>query len=151
MARSLQARSRFLALVGATALLATMAVMATARAPITLAVVEPCTGASEIIDLGDHYLVKGTKGNDVIDCTESDKPVEIRGGFGIDFLYGSDYDDVLKGGFGDDNLWGFSGNDLLQGGWGDDDLNGGPDTDVCLGGWGTDLIVACETAEQGKP
>jgi Ca2+-binding RTX toxin-like protein len=120
----------------------------------TLAV-DACTGATEIIDLGDHYLVKGSKLADTIDCTVADKWVEIRGGAGDDYLYGSAYGDVLKGDHGDDWLWGGDGDDWLQGGWGDDYMNGELGWDTCLGGRGFDTFggsvdPGCDVADAGR-
>jgi len=131
------------------------------RASVTSAIHLNCSGESAIEDAGAYYIVHGTKGvtgvaDDVIDCTASDKAVEIRGNSGDDTLTGSVYADWLLGGWGNDTLnggdgadklyggWdadtlnGGAGNDWLEGGQNVDALNGGTETDTCLGGPATD-------------
>jgi len=115
------------------------------RASVTSAIHLNCSGESAIEDAGAYYIVHGTKGvtgfaDDVIDCTASDKPVEIRGNSGDDTLTGSVYADWLLGGWGNDTLNGGDGADSLYGGWGVDTLNGDGGTEVtCLGGRGDDV------------
>ena len=116
--------------------------------------VDACTGASEIQDWGAFYVVKGTKGDDWIDCSASDKPVDLRGGAGNDTLYGSTYADTIRGGWGNDSLYGNTGDDWLHGGHGDDYMDGEGDYDNCLGGRGFDWFgggsVGCDVADYGR-
>ena len=115
------------------------------RASVTSAIHLNCSGESAIEDAGAYYIVHGTKGvtgvaDDVIDCTASDKAVEIRGNSGDDTLTGSVYADWLLGGWGNDILNGGNGADSLYGGWGVDTLNGQGGTEVtCLGGRNDDI------------
>ncbi|MFM9960564.1 MAG: hypothetical protein ACKV2Q_04995 [Planctomycetaceae bacterium] len=102
---------------------------------------------------GDPYSsggfgVDGGKGNDFIDISQSDRPMNVFGGGDWngadaedeirdnDTLIGSDYADDLWGGAGDDLLIGGPGDDWLRvgnGGWayprGNDTLDGGPGCD----------------------
>lgn len=120
--------------------------------PTRAALEDNCSGEASIVDMGTWYLVTGTWGPDTIDCSASDKPVEVRGSFGDDELTGSDFADTLKGGFGDDDLYGGDGDDWLLGGHDDDYMVGGDDTDTCLGGRGFDTFGdgGCETADPGR-
>ena len=137
MTRFLAYNRRFLVL---TAVLALMAGMLLAQAGLVAASHFPCSGESSYVDAGAYYIVHGTKGVDVIDCTASDQPVEIRGNAGADTLTGSIYADWLLGGWGADILNGGDGADSLYGGWGGDTLNGNGGTEVeCLGGRNDDI------------
>ena len=133
----------------------TMAAMAAAillvTASPTRAIHSNCDGEADIVDAGTYYIVSGTKGGDWIDCSNSDKPVDLRGGFGDDYLWGSDFGDFIQGGWGDDWLFGLDGDDWIQGGHGDDYMTGGDDTDTCLGGRGFDAFGngGCETEDYG--
>jgi Ca2+-binding RTX toxin-like protein len=150
MAHQSPVRRRLLALL---AMSMTTAGMLLVTAGPALAV-DACTGASEIIDAGTYYIVKGTKGDDWIDCTNADKRVEIRGGAGNDYLFGSLYEDILKGDHGNDWLYGNSGDDWLLGGQGNDYMSGDLDYDTCLGGRGLDSFGsvggACEIQDFGR-
>ena len=146
-------RRRLMALL---ALTATAASMLLVTAGPVLAV-DPCvrsTSAIEIIDAGTYYIVKGTKGNDWVDCTDADKRVEIRGGAGDDVLWGSLYGDTILGSSGDDSLYGNSGDDSIEGGKGDDYMSGDLDFDTCLGGRGWDSFggggSSCDIADYGR-
>ena len=61
--------------------------------------------------------------------------------FGIEAVYGSNFDDwlrgnasgnELRGGSGDDMLWGYAGNDRLYGGEGEDSMIGGTGIDIAI-------------------
>jgi Ca2+-binding RTX toxin-like protein len=104
----------------------------------------------EVTDLGTHYLVVGTKGNDLIDCAASDKPVEIRGGQGDDQLGGGAFNDLIAGGQGDDEIVGDGGDDRLDGGQGNDQIDAGAGIDTCLGGRGFETLTGCEMADPGQ-
>ena len=137
MTRFLAYNRRFLVL---TAVLALMAGMLLAQAGLVAAIHTNCENESAIEDAGAYYIVHGTKGIDNIDCTASNKPVEIRGNSGDDTLTGSVYADWLLGGWGNDTLNGGDGADSLYGGWGVDTLNGDGGTEVtCLGGRNLDV------------
>lgn len=60
--------------------------------------------------------------------------------FGIEAVYGSDFDDTLIGNTGANELRGEDGDDTLDGGAGNDRLYGGLGADVLTGGAGTDSI-----------
>ncbi|QUM71321.1 calcium-binding protein [Sphingopyxis granuli] len=62
----------------------------------------------------------------------------VYGGFGNDFLWGSDRPDVIHGGPGNDDIYGDAGDDKLFGGAGDDNLQGGAGADYLDGGEGFD-------------
>jgi Ca2+-binding RTX toxin-like protein len=132
---------------------AMMTVTLLVTASATRAAIEDnCTGEASIVDQGSYYLVTGTKGNDYIDCSAADKAVVVQGGWGNDWLWGSDYNDTLQGGWGNDYLFGGDGSDLLEGGKGNDYMDGQGDSgDVCLGGRGFDSFGGngCETSDYG--
>ncbi|MBL3702365.1 hypothetical protein GI582_06625 [Sulfitobacter sp. BDSS02] len=64
----------------------------------------------------------------------------LRGGLGIDRIYGYEDDDTLDGGAGDDYLYGANGNDTLIGGLGNDWMYGGADGDSYVVGVGDDFV-----------
>ncbi|HZW46538.1 MAG TPA: calcium-binding protein, partial [Microvirga sp.] len=64
----------------------------------------------------------------------------IAGGDHDDQLYGDEGDDSLDGGAGADRLWGGAGNDTLQGGLGHDVLTGDAGNDSLNGGLGDDKL-----------
>ncbi len=149
MTRFWTVNRHFLVFITVFAMLA--ATILVSASPTRAAIGDNCTGEADIIDAGTYYIVSGTWAGDWINCSASDKSVEIRGSFGDDYLVGSDFADTLKGGFGDDDLYGLDGNDWLFGGQDDDYMNGGDDTDTCLGGRGFDSFGGggCETADFG--
>ncbi|MDB5440394.1 MAG: Proprotein convertase, partial [Caulobacteraceae bacterium] len=55
---------------------------------------------------------------------------------GIEYVFGSDFDDILTGGASTNSLYGGLGNDRLFGGSSDDFLNGGAGDDFMVGGGG---------------
>ncbi len=73
----------------------------------------------------------------------------VLGGWGDDFLVGSEHDDELHGGYGKDTLAGRGGNDTLVGGPGDDLLNGGEGDDVFLEGGRDDAYLYPMPVERG--
>ena len=64
----------------------------------------------------------------------------LRGGLGIDRIYGYEDDDTLDGGAGDDYLYGANGNDTLIGGLGNDSMYGGAGGDSYVVGLGDDFV-----------
>jgi Ca2+-binding RTX toxin-like protein len=86
--------------------------------------------------------LRGTDGDDLIDCTNANGPVRIIGAGGNDVLTGSAFDDRIEGGKGDDMLYGLNGNDDLYGGGGCDRLQAGPGDDFLKGGPGNDARPA---------
>ena len=155
MATFIQFERKWLVLLALLAMLATMA-LATARPARATAGDCYYSAGVEVINFGSYELLKGTKGNDWINCAGSDVPVEIRGGAGDDDLYGSQYNDVIKGGWGDDYLQGYGGDDWLLGGQDDDYMDGGAGAaDTCLGGRGVDSFGSiggngCEVSDPGR-
>jgi Ca2+-binding RTX toxin-like protein len=87
-----------------------------------------------------NTFVHGGPGDDV-----------LRGGDGVDRMFGEQGRDVLSGALGNDQLFGgpdsdaligFGGNDFLDGGPGPDALFGQRGHDVFLGGSGRDVLLA---------
>jgi len=70
----------------------------------------------------DRLLIDALAGDDVIDGTASDVPLELFAGDGDDILLGGNGNDQLFGGAGDDVLIGGPGIDLLDGGLGNNVL-----------------------------
>jgi len=58
----------------------------------------------------------------------------------IEYVWGSNYGDVLRGDDGANNLGGYGGDDILYGGAGDDILQGNIGNDVLFGGAGADVL-----------
>jgi len=109
----------------------------------------------------DKVEIYGLNGGDIIDCREiggtgagtgggtGALDVEIRGGSGADWLFGSEGDDEIFGEFGDDTILGDkgadsidggSGSDVIDGGEGNDEIEGGGDNDLIIGGKGNDKM-----------
>src|SRR5439155_1607005 len=59
----------------------------------------------------------------------------------MEYIYGSDIDDVLVGTAEFDDIVGYGGSDQLYGGDGDDDLDGGDGNDQLFGGAGNDYLL----------
>ena len=59
---------------------------------------------------------------------------------GIEWVWGSNFDDIITGDFNDNRLEGRDGNDTLDGGRGNDRLLGGDGNDIIFGGDGVDII-----------
>ena len=92
--------------------------------------------------LGSHEIMPDLEG-----IPQGDD--NIRGGAGIDWIYGNADDDTLWGGAGNDYVFGNDGVDELNGeagidqmsgGNGDDTLNGGTETDILWGDNGDDTL-----------
>ncbi|TWF59313.1 tandem-95 repeat protein [Neorhizobium alkalisoli] len=81
-------------------------------------------------DDGDHNLIQGTDGDDV-----------LTGGSGSDVVLGGLGNDTIDGGAGDDTLIGNEGNDTIKGGDGDDLIDGGEGNDTLIGGNGSDRYI----------
>lgn len=88
---------------------------------------------------GDDFLFGGQFGDD-----------ELRGGTGIDQIYGQagddeisggSWSDMLSGGTGEDILLGGGGADRIFGGNGNDELDGGGQGDTLAGGRGDDILT----------
>ena len=62
-------------------------------------------------------------------------------GIPMDFLFGSEGDDILRGGTAKDWLFGDDGDDRLVGGLGGDHLSGGDGQDLLLGQQGSDVLL----------
>lgn len=98
-----------------------------------------------------------TVGDDFLDQSASNYPVDLRGRGGSDHLIGSALADTLSGDGGNDrlegrdgndSLFGGDGNDVLQGGFGNDRLAGGAGLDTLTGGGGIDRFVFDEVLER---
>ena len=85
-----------------------------------------------------HIVVNANGGNDRIDCSTDDLPVEIHGGSGNDTMFGGSNNDDLFGDSGNDVMHGGAGKDALHGGSGNDDLDGGLGDDFLDGQDGKD-------------
>jgi serralysin len=72
----------------------------------------------------------------------------VSGGFGKDWLYGSEGDNVLDGVDDGDFLIGHGGNDLLMGGKGNDTLIADRGIDRLVGGQDRDLFVVYESIQK---
>jgi Ca2+-binding RTX toxin-like protein len=84
---------------------------------------------------GEHVVLGGTEGNDV-----------LRGDKGIDTLWGDGGDDYLNAGMESDQVFGGDGDDIIEDPFGDDFLRGGKGNDVISGGAGLDILFG----EQGQ-
>jgi len=129
-------------------------------------------GACEDLDVFtvDGNLIRGTSGNDIIDCSDRSKRIWIEGEGGNDTITGGDGNDyirvgsidstlpsivddcdgfdpdkcpgsILDGGDGKDWIEGGKGNDIINGGAGPDFLRGGPGDDMIFGDAGKDELV----------
>jgi Ca2+-binding RTX toxin-like protein len=67
---------------------------------------------------------------------------------GVEYVKGSQFNDVIDGDGGNNRLWGQGGDDIVRGGGGNDIIEGGDGTDVLDGQGGTDT-VAYEKAGSG--
>lgn len=79
-------------------------------------------------------------GADVVDMSNSPKPVYVDAGMGDDRVYGSPLSDTLTGGGGNDRLLGYGGNDRLNGSGGKDSVFGGDGHDRLFGNDGPDRL-----------
>uniref|UniRef100_UPI00054D629E lipase family protein n=1 Tax=Hellea balneolensis TaxID=287478 RepID=UPI00054D629E len=61
--------------------------------------------------------------------------------FGLEAIYGSDFNDVMTGSSGTNELRGFKGDDILDGSGGNDRLFGGEGADTLIGGTGIDIAM----------
>jgi Ca2+-binding RTX toxin-like protein len=88
-------------------------------------------GASELrYTGGEHIVLGGTEGNDI-----------LRAGDGDDTIYGDGGNDRIEGGAGNDFHIGGAGNDILTDAFGDDNIKGGDGNDVISTGSGIDLVL----------
>jgi Ca2+-binding RTX toxin-like protein len=90
-------------------------------------------------------FLEGTDGNDVIWGYGGND--EIHGNNDNDELYGGMGWDTLVGGDGDDYISGGDGNDTISGGTDNDSLYGDAGSDTILGGDGNDLIFGGDDAD----
>lgn len=72
----------------------------------------------------------------------------VEGGYGNDFLYGTNAANVLYGNDGNDVLYGLGGTDMLFGFAGDDQLQGGDNADLLQGGDDNDAIDGGSGSDQ---
>jgi Ca2+-binding RTX toxin-like protein len=79
---------------------------------------------------GDHVVMGGTDGNDI-----------IIAGIGDDTLFGDAGNDRLEGGFGNDIINGGDGDDIIVDSGGDDNIKAGKGNDVVHAGPGLDLVM----------
>jgi len=115
----------------------------------TAQVVSGCTlNGQPVPSFQADNAVFGTRGADVIDCTESPRARNIFGNNGNDTIRGSRFNDTIHGEFGDDTIRGLAGNDFLSGESDNDFLSGSTGTDRCVGGGGTDSATSCESVVQ---
>ena len=85
---------------------------------------------------------------DVAQTVQADRSFSLflesaNGQAGIEYVYGTDYDDSLRGDAGDNRLFGLVGNDTLEGRGGNDSLHGSEGSDTYLfrgSNLGTDRI-----------
>jgi Ca2+-binding RTX toxin-like protein len=112
---------------------------------------------------GEHVVLGGTEGNDILISSIGDDTVwgdggndRIEGGAGVDQLIGGAGDDIITDINGDDNIKGGTGNDvinsgdgfdLILGGDGNDFTVGGKDANETFGGQGNDYIYAGDDAD----
>ncbi|TKD50761.1 peroxidase family protein [Sphingomonas baiyangensis] len=106
---------------------------------------------------GEHVVIGGTEGNDILTADLGDDTLwgdggddYINGGGGADNVFGGDGDDVIEDNFGDDFLRGEAGNDVISaargvdlvfGGEGNDAIFLGQDMSEVFGGEGNDFIL----------
>jgi len=101
---------------------------------------EPQTGIKQTL-IDGVLVVRGTRGDDQIDCSAASHPVDLTAGRGDDIVTGSAFGDVITGGGGSDYLDGAGGADDISGGSGDDTILGGAGDDIELDGGGGDDFV----------
>src|SRR5262245_4632462 len=80
---------------------------------------------------GDHVVLGGTDGDDIMIAS-----------IGDDTIWGDGGNDRLEGGYGNDNIEGGAGDDIITDIGGDDVLKGNDGNDVIQGGNGFNLILA---------
>jgi Ca2+-binding RTX toxin-like protein len=85
-------------------------------------------------------LTDAGEGNDLIDGSNANVRLTLRGGDGNDTIMGGLGNDVIEGGAGNDFIEGGAGRDTLSGDAGDDTLSGGRGADLLLGGDGNDVL-----------
>ncbi|MTH78392.1 calcium-binding protein [Paracoccus aestuariivivens] len=109
---------------------------------------------------GDDRLVgswlRGDAGDDVLIASQDWDPEKywpassLGGGEGDDFIWATDFEDLISGGNGNDRIFarggddgyviGQRGNDYVDGGSGDDFIDGGKGRDTMVSGSGSDII-----------
>ncbi|MDA8707847.1 pre-peptidase C-terminal domain-containing protein [Hellea sp.] len=95
----------------------------------------------------------GGSGVDIVNYTTAQSAIHVNldtgGTFGeaagdnyidIEWVFGSDFDDVITGDAANNRIEGRDGNDMLDGGLGNDRLQGGEGNDTIMGGDGVDTI-----------
>jgi Ca2+-binding RTX toxin-like protein len=87
---------------------------------------------------GDHVLLGGTEGADILIAGIGDDT--IYGDGGNDNLEGGHGNDIINGGAGDDIIRDMGGDDNIKAGDGNDVVQAGPGLDLVLGGKGQDFI-----------
>ena len=87
---------------------------------------------------GEHVVLGGTDGNDILIASEGDDA--LYGDGGNDYLEGGAGNDVHNGGDGDDIIKDLGGDDNIKGGAGNDVINSGPGLDLVLAGAGKDFV-----------
>lgn len=92
-------------------------------------------------------FVTGSQYDDVM--IGSERADELSGNPGDDSIWGGDGADYLRGSLGNDRLSGDAGNDRLQGDDGDDWLYGGAGRDSLFGDDGADIFVFVSLADSG--
>jgi len=113
---------------------------------------------------GDHAVLGGTDGNDILIGSIGDDTFwgdggndRIEGGHGNDNIRGGAGDDIITDMGGDDNIQGDDGNDvihagnginLILGGFGKDFIVTGEDSSEAFGGTGDDFILGSNANEQ---
>ncbi|MEL6477781.1 MAG: M10 family metallopeptidase C-terminal domain-containing protein [Pseudomonadota bacterium] len=87
----------------------------------------------------------GEAAGDVFNSIEN-----LRGGAGIDFLYGDGATNIIQGGAGSDRTYGRAGDDILEGGAGFDKLYGNAGSDLMSGGADRDRFIYFSTSDSGS-
>lgn len=85
-------------------------------------------------------VVEARGGNDTVDLRSLRVGATVYGGFGNDFVVGTQAGDYLSGDDGNDRLFGMQGNDSLYGGNGNDLLFGMSEIDALFGQNGNDFL-----------
>lgn len=88
---------------------------------------------------GEHVVLGGTEGNDILIASEGDDA--IYGDGGNDNIEGGAGNDIINGGAGDDIIRDLGGDDNFKGGDGNDAIHTGPGLDLVLAGRGQDFVV----------
>jgi Ca2+-binding RTX toxin-like protein len=113
-------------------------------------------GADVLWGAGGNDLIDGGAGNDIADYRFAAGGIVVNLGgpapqasndgdggqdtlVSIEYIRGSQFDDVIDGDAGNNRLWGEGGNDIIRGGAGDDILDGGPGDDTLDGQAGNDI------------